>query len=417
MRVLPIIVGSSVLTTSFAQQYRTRSSSMRICSTAINVHAVEWCLTILKEHAIFVLTVDVIRTFVTGSHLELALERRRMIRMRITITSTMLIYGEVELRRSGSRMKMITMYGGGVDKWSKDEVDSDASASASAILPSRSRQRQERGLAWSPPNWGAPKYTDTEPKPYYHPPPAPANYYYPPVAPEFVETCCSSNERVCPMDFPMQKQVFLSGKVRVCCFTRRVDAGGGGYYPYSYGGGGYQYQTRTPRNGYGYGNRKLQYGYGSGGGYTYGQQPSYYGDSYANRLPAQCPATQTTPSPTKAPTKAVSIYIYLFQTLQRQRFSSEELASIRVFSSLFHKISYMILLTCIVPSQSLASPCTNSSPYASANSCSYTSPLASANSCSRTNNFGTNNLGADSLSDIGTNSGTTHILSHYTTYT
>jgi len=57
------------------------------------------------------------------------------------------------------------------------------------------------------------------------------------------------------MGFPMPKQVFLSGKVRVCCFARRVD-GGGGYYPYSYGGGGYQYQT--PRNGYGYGNRKLQ---------------------------------------------------------------------------------------------------------------------------------------------------------------
>ena len=134
-----------------------------------------------------------------------------------------------------------------VDKWSKDEVDSDwdREASASAILPSRSRQRKQRGLAWSPPNWGAPKPKYTEPKPYYRPP---ANNYYPPsapipyypAAPEFVETCCSSNERVCPMDFPMQKQVLLSGKVRVCCFTSRVN-GGVGYYPYSYGygGGGY----------------------------------------------------------------------------------------------------------------------------------------------------------------------------------
>eukprot|EP00984_Skeletonema_dohrnii_P011553 scaffold4621_cov180-Skeletonema_dohrnii-CCMP3373.AAC.1 len=121
------------------------------------------------------------------------------------------------------------------------------------------------------------------------------------------------------MDFPMQKQVFLSGKVRVCCFTSRVD-GGGGYYPYPYsyggggsyrgggGGGGYQAQT-SPRYGYGggYGNRKLQYGYGRGGTYTYGQQSSFYGDSYsyAYGLPAQCPATQTrqpTPLPTPSPT-------------------------------------------------------------------------------------------------------------------
>jgi len=216
-------------------------------------------------------------------------------------------------------------FASGVNKWSKDEdedeVDSDrdGAASASAILPSRSRQRQQRGLAWSPPNWGAPKYT--EPKPYYQPP---TNNYYPPsaptpyypAAPEFVETCCSSNERVCPMDFPMQKQVLLSGKVRVCCFTSRVN-GGGGYSPYSYGyggggyyrggGGGYQYQAQTsPRYGGGYGNRKLQYGYAYGRGGTYGQQPSYYGDSYAfgGGLPAQCPAT---PLPTPVPSPAPSM--------------------------------------------------------------------------------------------------------------
>jgi len=217
-------------------------------------------------------------------------------------------------------------FASGVNKWSKDEdededeVDSDrdGAASASAILPSRSRQRQQRGLAWSPPNWGAPKYT--EPKPYYQPP---TNNYYPPsaptpyypAAPEFVETCCSSNERVCPMDFPMQKQVLLSGKVRVCCFTSRVN-GGGGYSPYSYGyggggyyrggGGGYQYQAQTsPRYGGGYGNRKLQYGYAYGRGGTYGQQPSYHGDSYAfgGGLPAQCPAT---PLPTPVPSPAPS---------------------------------------------------------------------------------------------------------------
>eukprot|EP00985_Skeletonema_marinoi_P023440 scaffold15655_cov165-Skeletonema_marinoi.AAC.1 len=100
---------------------------------------------------------------------------------------------------------------------------------------------------------------------------------------------------------------------RFCCFTSRVDGGGGCYpYPYSYGGdsyrgggGGYQAQT-SPRYGGGYGNRKLQYGYGEHGGtHSYGQQPSCYGDSYAysgGGLPAQCPATQPTPLPTPSPT-------------------------------------------------------------------------------------------------------------------
>eukprot|EP00984_Skeletonema_dohrnii_P003794 scaffold1307_cov106-Skeletonema_dohrnii-CCMP3373.AAC.7 len=330
MRVLPIIVvGSSVLSTAFAQQYRARSSSSSMCSAADQRTCCEMMLGSLedaKEARHFCIehgcNFSICAGKPSGSDVGVKMDDADADEDHDHDT-------DVDLWGSGGA----TQWGNneddyvasGVDKWrwSKDEVDSDwdREATASTILPSRSRQRKQRGLAWSPPNWGAPKYTD--PKPYYrppnnyYPPSAPTPYY--PAAPEFVETCCSSNERVCPMDFPMQKQVLLSGKVRVCCFTSRIN-GGGGYYPYSYGygGGGYYYRgggggypQTSPRYGYGggYGNRKLQYGYGRGGTTTtYGKQPSYYRDSYAfggGGLPAQCPATQTrqpTPLPTPSPT-------------------------------------------------------------------------------------------------------------------
>ena len=273
MRVLPIIVGSSVLSTSFAQQYRTRSSSS-MCST-VDQHTC--CEMILGGSR----SLEGARDFCidrgcnqnicygkpSGSGAGVGAKKDDSDEDYDHVN-------DVDLWGSGVATQWVKdeddyNVWGGVDKWSKDEVSSDASASASAILPSRSHQRQQRRLAWSPPNWGAPKYT--EPKPYYsysppannyYPPSAPTPYYYYPAAPEFVETCCSSNERVCPMDFPMQKQVLLSGKVRVCCFTSRVDGGGGSYGGGGYyrgGGGGYQAQTSSrPRYSYGYGNRKLQ---------------------------------------------------------------------------------------------------------------------------------------------------------------
>ena len=77
------------------------------------------------------------------------------------------------------------------------------------------------------PVWSAPKYDRQKsyypPTPYYPPPatlPAPKPYYPPPPpAPKFVEveTCCTTGADACPMEFRTEKQSFFSGSVRVCC--------------------------------------------------------------------------------------------------------------------------------------------------------------------------------------------------------
>ena len=201
---------------------------------------------------------------------------------------------------------------------------------------------------WSEPE---PEPVYYNPKTYYPPPPAPKPYYPPPVpvskpyypppapapVPKTVEVCCVTGADECPMDFPTETQEILFETVRICCGLRRVydtSYGGSSYggYTNSYGGGdqyyhGGGYQAQPYQKKY-QSSSSMQASSYVGSGYKSGHQAqtSHYSSSggYGHRNLQglqQCPTMEPTDSPsfpptqsptanpTRAPTNAVSEHI------------------------------------------------------------------------------------------------------------
>eukprot|EP00984_Skeletonema_dohrnii_P033364 scaffold29689_cov72-Skeletonema_dohrnii-CCMP3373.AAC.2 len=161
MRVLPIIVGSSVLSTSFAQQYRTRSSSS-MCSTDDQHTCCEMILggsRSLEGARDFCIDRGCNQNICYGKPSGSGVGAKKDATDEdYDHVNDIDLWGSGDATQWGEDKDEDDYDAWRVDKWSKDEVDNGraGSAPASAILPSRSRQRQERRLAWSPPNWGAP---------------------------------------------------------------------------------------------------------------------------------------------------------------------------------------------------------------------------------------------------------------------